>query len=337
MTPSNTRPTDSRTGVSGSTENDSDPSLYSLLTPKAVKELLSPHTWVASIAPVLLGASLAIGFADYHSLVAAPKAIVGFTLMLITAVLLQSAVNVLNDYVDFKKGTDTADNCVDVTDASIVFNNINPKDALKVALWCLGAAAVSGLTVVFMTDIITLGIGLAGAATVALYSAGPKPISYQPLGEFVSGFVMGELITFATYYVLTGYLNWWVLAYALPAFFTIALIMQANNTCDVARDKEAGRRTLPILLGQKLSGHVMASINVISLIIMAAVGALYFIWGVWIVAIALALSWRNIRTLWSLEYGPATRPLAMGTAVKQAVILNVSYILMILIGAFVNV
>ena len=309
---------------------------YQKLTLADAWQLASPPTWVASISPVLIGAALSLEHFNSQGqrFLFTARGVLIFVLMFFTSVLLQSAVNVLNDYADFKKGTDTAENSVDLVDVPIINKNLNPKSALYVALAYLAIAAICGLTVVALTDYLTLVMGLIGAAAVAFYSLGPKPISYLPLGEFISGLVMGEIICNATYYALVGTFNPLVIVWALPLFFTIATIMQTNNTCDIERDIDAGRKTLPILLGKKWSGRGIALAQMFALGVAGAYTISHaFPWGTLIMALAVVVCARNIVTLYNFDYSYKTRPQAMQGIAKQAVLVNGFYFAAIVIGA----
>ena len=158
--------------------------MYEKLTGKAVKELAAPQTWPASILPVLIAGALSFTLCG-----ALPIGI--FALLLLISVLLQSAVNTLNDYFDFVKGTDTAQNSVDTSDASIIYNQLHPKTALAVGCAFLASALLGGLYLVFRCGWPLLVIGLLGALAIYFYSGGPYPISYMPIGEAVSGIMMG--------------------------------------------------------------------------------------------------------------------------------------------------
>jgi 1,4-dihydroxy-2-naphthoate octaprenyltransferase len=226
---------------------------YRSFTPKAALELASPPSLVAAVMPVLVGGAAAIGLSLPGSLAFDLWAPLAWVLMLVTAVLMQAAVNTLNDYRDFLVGTDTAETVLDEHDASIVYNGIDPKTALRFGIALLVCAAVSGVAVVMIAGWPLLVAGFIAAAILVLYSFGPRPISYLPLGELVSGLVMGGLITGGTYYAMTRSFAPLVLVAAVPPVITIALIMQTNNTCDIERDIEAGRRTLPVLLGRARS------------------------------------------------------------------------------------
>lgn len=216
---------------------------YEPLTPRLALGLAAPHTWPASVLPVLLGGVLAWvrgGEWDF----------VLFYCSLAAAVLMQSAVNTLNDYCDFVKETDRLDNSADPEDAVLIYHRLNPRQVCGLGFAFLAAAALPGLWVVYQRGVAPLVIGLLGGAVIVCYSFGKLPISYLPLGELVSGVVMGGLIPLAVYDALTGCLCPQVLWSASPLILGIALIMFSNNLCDIERDLPAGRRTLPCLLGR---------------------------------------------------------------------------------------
>ena len=84
-------------------------------------------------------------------------------ILLAICILMQSAVNVLNDYFDFKKGTDSVENSSDdAFDAVLVYNNLNPKSVCALAIGFLIVAAGMGFYLVYLTGWILLVIGLIG-------------------------------------------------------------------------------------------------------------------------------------------------------------------------------
>ena len=311
---------------------------YEKATFQTVWALMSPNTWVAALAPVPVGAALAFGLtrAGYPTLFEVglnTRSLGVFLLMLVTATLMQSAANALNDYADFKKGTDTAENSVDLADVPLVSSNVDPRTGLHVAIGCLVAAAFTGGLVVAIAGWTLLWIGLIGAVTVVLYSSGKTPLSFLPLGEVISGSVMGLLIPFATYYALTGVLEWIVLLYALPTFLTIAMIMQTNNTCDIERDTAAGRRTAPMLLGAKLSAGVMAAAHLIAWLTVGAVVGTYFPWGLPLVGLGVFFAGSKIVDVLMVEYTHLVRPESMKRAVSLTALNAAVYVAAIVIGA----
>lgn len=206
-------------------------------------QLAAPHTWPAAVLPCLIAVCAA---AVSPSGASATMSCV----LLVICVLMQSSVNTFNDYYDFVKGSDSADDDVEESDATLVYNNVNPRSALRLGIAFLVAAFVLGAYVIYHAGWIPLAIGAVGAFFVVVYSAGKTPLSYLPLGEAVSGVVMGGLIPLACYQALTGDMNWLMLLWAVPEVIGVGLIMLTNNTCDIEKDIEAGRRTLPVLIGR---------------------------------------------------------------------------------------
>lgn len=218
-------------------------SSYARFTPRMALQLAAPHTWPAAVLPCLIAVCAAAVSPGGASATMS-------CVLLVICVLMQSSVNTFNDYYDFVKGSDSTDDDVEESDATLVYNNVNPRSALRLGIGFLVAAFVLGAYVIYHAGWIPLAIGVVGAFFVVVYSAGKTPLSYLPLGEAVSGAVMGGLIPLACYQALTGYMNWLMLLWAVPEIIGVGLIMLTNNTCDIEKDIEAGRRTLPVLIGR---------------------------------------------------------------------------------------
>ncbi len=206
---------------------------------------MAPHTLAPSILAVLFSIIYtAISFSGTINLLLA------FVLFLICT-LMQAAANTLNDYLDYKKGTDSRENSSeDAFDAVLVYNNINPAHVLIFAIAQLIVAALLGCYIVYISGIIPLVIGIIGAVVVVIYSAGRTPLSYLPIGELAIGITMGGLIPLACVYVLSGVLDWWLALVALPLMIGIGMILATNNTCDIEKDIAAHRHTLAVTLGR---------------------------------------------------------------------------------------
>ena len=217
---------------------------YQKFTVRMAVQLAAPHTWPAAILPALVATSAAAATGHAISPIMA-------CVLLAICILMQASVNTFNDYYDFVKGTDSADDDVEVSDATLVYNNVNPACALRLGIGFLVAAFLLGAYVIWQAGWIPLAIGVVGAVFVVVYSAGKTPVSYLPIGEAVSGGVMGGLIPLACYQALTGDLNWLMLLWAVPEIIGVGLIMMTNNTCDIEKDIPVGRQTLPAKLGRE--------------------------------------------------------------------------------------
>ena len=303
---------------------------YQEMTLLMMVQLSAPHTWPAAIIPALIGTCLAAAF-GFH--VSATLAMV----LLAIVILMQSAVNTINDYYDYKKGTDTQDNQADPTDAVLVYNHINPKSVKYFALCLLACAFILGMYVIYCSDFIPLFIALFGALIVFLYSGGKTPISYLPIGEFVSGFVMGCLISFACYYSLTLDLNFFIFLYSIPVFLGIGLILMTNNTCDIEKDIPAQRKTLAVLLGREKSlqlYHALLILMIVSLFIIVAVS---FKSALLLCVFALFALIPFIQALWNNKLVAQTRAAAMSQILTINVVVGAFYASFILFGTFVAI
>lgn len=281
-------------------------------------QIAAPHTWPAAILPALIamGCAAANGYT-----VSAVMALV----LLAICILMQAAVNTFNDYYDYVKGSDSAEDNVDPTDAVLVYNNVNPRSALMLAVGFLVVAFALGAYVIWQAGWIPLAIGIVGAIVVVLYSAGKTPISYLPIGELMSGFVMGGLIPLACYQALTKCFNPLMLVWALPTIIGVGLIMLTNNTCDVEKDIESGRKTLPVLLGRSRARTLYHALVWIWIALIIVNVLIWFSGGWPVLVFMLAASIPLLKALLSNPLAPPARIGAMAQICSVNIALGAFY------------
>ena len=281
-------------------------------------QIAAPHTWPAAILPALIAMACAVANG------CAVSAVMALVLLAI-CILMQAAVNTFNDYYDYVKGSDSAEDNVDPTDAVLVYNNVNPRSALMLAVGFLVVAFALGAYVIWQAGWIPLAIGIVGAIVVVLYSAGKTPISYLPIGELMSGFVMGGLIPLACYQALTKCFDPLMLVWALPTIIGVGLIMLTNNTCDVEKDIESGRKTLPVLLGRS-SARTLYHALVWIWIALVIVNVLIWFSGGWpVLVFMLAASIPLLKALLSNPLAPPARIGAMAQICSVNIALGAFY------------
>ena len=101
---------------------------YNKLTLLMCARLAAPHTWPGpSVLTTVFGGVFAAsqGYA-FDPLI--------WCVLLVCAVAAQSAVNTLNDWADYRAGTDTVENSDDPTDAVLVYEHPNPKHVLALGV-----------------------------------------------------------------------------------------------------------------------------------------------------------------------------------------------------------
>lgn len=281
-------------------------------------QIAAPHTWPAAILPALI--AMACAAANGYA-VSAVMALV----LLAICILMQAAVNTFNDYYDYVKGSDSAEDNVDPTDAVLVYNNVNPRSALMLAVGFLVVAFALGAYVIWQAGWIPLAIGIVGAIIVVLYSAGKTPISYLPIGELMSGFVMGGLIPLACYQALTKCFNPIMLVWALPTIIGVGLIMLTNNTCDVEKDIESGRKTLPVLLGRSRARALYHALVWIWIALIIVNVLIWFSGGWPVLVFMLAASIPLLKALLSNPLAPPARIGAMAQICSVNIALGAFY------------
>ena len=208
-----------------------------------------PHSYPASIAPVLFGATYALGYEIKFS-------ILKFILFLLACLLIQAATNLFNEYYDYKHGLDKVDS--EGISGSIVKGNLTPREVMLGALVLYALAFVLGIILTLMTSFYVLLVGLVCMLAGYFYTGGKYPIAYSPFGEIVSGFFMGTIIISLSFYFQTGFVNADIIVVSLPLFIMIGAILLANNIRDLDNDKESGRRTYAILVGRNNAIKTMA-------------------------------------------------------------------------------
>ena len=223
-----------------------------------------PHSYPASIAPVLFGATYALGYEIKFS-------ILKFILFLLACLLIQAATNLFNEYYDYKYGLDKIDS--EGISGSIVKGNLSPREVMVGALVLYALAFILGLILTFMTSLYVLLVGLVCMLAGYFYTGGKYPIAYSPFGEVVSGFFMGTIIISLSFYFQTGYVNTDIIVVSLPLFIMIGAILLANNIRDLDNDKESGRRTYAILVGRNNAIKTMA----ISFIVVYLLNVLFIV------------------------------------------------------------
>lgn len=217
---------------------------YQKMTIKNVIDFANPKSFVASIVPAGFGILISIKYGYSVNLFRALG-------LLLSCVFFQASVNTINDYSDFVNGVDSKEDNLEEDDNIMFYNKIDPRSVRKLGLIFLILGIILGLISLGKIIYPSLIIGIIGLLTVLLYSGGPFPLSYLPVGEIASGFVMGGLIPLGVFTVFAEKIDPRVLALSLPLMVGIGLVMMSNNASDIEKDRRANRYTLAVCLGRR--------------------------------------------------------------------------------------
>lgn len=297
---------------------------FESLTPKLAFQLMAPQTLAPSILAVLFSiVYTAVSFSGTVNLLLA-------TVLFLICILMQSAANTLNDYFDFKKGTDSLENSSeDEFDAVLVYHDLNPAHVLIFAIIQLVIAALLGCYIVTISGVVPLVIGVIGAVVVVIYSAGRTPLSYLPIGEFAIGIVMGGLIPLACVYVLSGVLDWFLTLTAIPLMIGIGMVLATNNTCDIEKDIEAKRQTLAVTLGRATAVTLYKMVILIWIALIIVLELIFFTQGTVFGILMICASFPVLRALLNNPLIQASRDGAMAQIVSLNIIFIAFYCLSI--------
>lgn len=207
------------------------------------------RTLPASVAPVLVGTSLALGAGHFHPL--------AFVAALLGAIFIQVGTNLSNDYSDARRGADTEERLgpVRVTAGGLV----PPSQVLLATYITFGLAVLCGAYLVAVAGPELIAVGAASILAGVLYTGGPRPYGYEGLGEVFVFLFFGIVAVAGSYFVQVQKLPWQAFACAVPIGLLASAILVVNNVRDLETDRRAGKKTLAVRLGRRRTRALYAA------------------------------------------------------------------------------
>ncbi|WP_347711028.1 1,4-dihydroxy-2-naphthoate polyprenyltransferase [Thermalbibacter longus] len=261
-------------------------------------------TLVAAVAPVVVGTAAGAREASFRPL--------PFVVALVAALLIQIGTNYANDLFDFLKGADTPERAgpTRVTARGLV----TPGQMRRAVTLTFGLAVLAGLYLVWVGGWPILVIGLLSVACGLLYTAGPWPLAYLGLGDLFVFIFFGVVAVTGSAYLQAGRLSVLALAASVPVGLLVTNILVINNLRDIPTDRAAGKRTLAVRLGDRVTRMQY----VLSLVV--AYAAPLVLWLSGLAGPAALLTWLSLPLAWRLGRavlgglaGPALNPVLKRT------------------------
>jgi ABC-type nitrate/sulfonate/bicarbonate transport system permease component len=183
---------------------------------------MRPFSFTASVTPVVLGAVLAAydGFWNWWL----------FGITLIGSVAIHAGTNLINDYYDWKKGTDTPESLG--PNRALQEGMLTPQQVFWGGLFCFALGSVLGIYLVATRGLLILWLGLFSVLAGWFYTAGPKAFAYTGLGELIVFIFMGPVMVIGSYFVQTQTVTWAAALLSMP----IGLLVQPSSmptTCAI--------------------------------------------------------------------------------------------------------
>lgn len=178
--------------------------------------------------------------------------LLNFIVCMIGLVFAHATNNLLNDYIDHKKGIDKDNYYRSLYGPQPLEHGLMTVQTLFIYIAVTGLIALAaGLFLVMQTGIITLYLLAAGAFFVVFYT---WPLKYIGLGEPSVILVWGPLMVGGTYLVTSGGVwSWEVVLISLVYAAGPTTVLFGKHTDKLEEDKVKGVHTLPVILGEKVS------------------------------------------------------------------------------------
>jgi 1,4-dihydroxy-2-naphthoate octaprenyltransferase len=277
------------------------------------------RTLPAAVVPVAVGAAVAVGEPDVHWW--------RVVLAGVVSVMLQIGVNYANDYSDGIRGTDDAR----VGPARLVGGGLASARSVKIAaLSSFLVAAVFGLILTIVTSPWLLVVGVASILAGWFYTGGKHPYGYLGFGELFVFVFFGLVATVGTTYVLAERITAlaWQLGVAVGALACALLV--TNNLRDIPTDREVGKKTLAVRLGDARTRSLFVALVVGGVLVGA--GAVWERPLAAVIAVVLLVAIEPVRRV---RAGAAGRDLiaVLGATARVQLVFGVVATLSLAIGA----
>lgn len=233
--------------------------------------IVRPQTLFASFCPVMIG--LLCSPVAIHRPIAWATLLCGLGLQILS--------NLINDYYDFRRGTDQK--------ARVGFRRalaegeVTERQMLVAIAVCVAITLALGLVLVIYGGWPILLIGVTALLFAWLYTATSHSLSYLGIADIFVWLYYGVIASMGTTWLQIA-ANSSAASFdideLMPSFWAGSvcglismLVLMINNIRDVASDREAGKRTLPVRIGKRPCEWLML------LIILCALACAYRAFG----------------------------------------------------------
>ncbi len=203
-----------------------------------------PKTLTAAIAPVAIGAAYAV--CRYGTLAYAD--LMPMILCLAFAMMMQINANFINDYYDFKRGSDRSDR---LGPERACAQGWVSERAMKIAIFISSTiSCIIGLPLVLYGGWRLIAVGALCVCGAYLYTT---RFSYKGLGDVMVLIYFGIIPVVFTAYCMALKLDWCIFLLGIATGLVIDDLLMINNYRDLEQDASSGKNTVAVRLGQRAS------------------------------------------------------------------------------------
>ncbi|MCW9024287.1 MAG: 1,4-dihydroxy-2-naphthoate octaprenyltransferase [Gammaproteobacteria bacterium] len=206
-----------------------------------------PKTLSMAFVPVLSGSALALS--QQGSLSLMPMLVA-----LLAAVMIQIGTNLHNDAADYEHGVDTPDRLG--PERAVAQGWLSSQQVKRAAILSFALAFLCGVYLVWVGGWLIMLLGLLALTAGYAYTGGPVPVANTPLGELFVVLFFGVIAVSGSFYLQTLSVTTDSILLGIAIGLPAAAALLVNNYRDYNSDKQAGRKTLVILIGQSPARYV---------------------------------------------------------------------------------
>lgn len=213
-----------------------------------------------SILPAIVAAVIASSEASFSA---------GYALLAIIGIIFAHlSCNLFDDYFDYKKKGVAIRNqmtsegfrarigkCTYITSGQASLAQLR-----KVALLFGLCAAVCGLFVTLRWGWLILAFALVGAILGYSYSGPPFRFSYHGMGEIIVALLFGPCLMSGLFFASSGIIPDSLWVFSVPIGLLAANILYTHDIMDFEADKKSGKKTLCVLLNNKIAIYTVAAL-----------------------------------------------------------------------------
>lgn len=222
-----------------------------MATTKSWINAARPRTLPLALSGIVMGCGLAWFYGAFQVAVS--------VLAIITATLIQIFSNFANDYGDSQRGTD---NQFRLGPTRTMQSGEISKKEMEAGMFIVGGLSfIFGIWLVYMgtwhhskTAFFSfIGFGILSLLAAYFYTAGKKSYGYIGLGDLFVFLFFGLLPVAGVFYLNAGFLPPSVFLPAISIGLFSTGVLNLNNMRDIENDRNSGKITLPVRIGQQKS------------------------------------------------------------------------------------
>lgn len=222
-----------------------------------------PVFLTATLLPVLFGSVVGYEVAAQQG---GSFDVLAMMMALISVMLMNLGINVLNDVYDDDNGTDRINKhaVIPFTGGSrVIQQNVLSREQMKQWSYVLlSLSVVFGFFLFLYKGYPVLVFGLLGLFLSVGYSMPPIKLASRGLGELAVALGAGILPVIGAGWLQAGYFSWALLFMSVPIGLWVTNIILVNEVPDAEADAASGKNTLAVRFGVKATAGLYLMLNI---------------------------------------------------------------------------